>query len=432
MPTHSERPPRDDFARRLLVTVGVFLGLFAVRWLSVPEVMVCRAGAPHAGPFAMGFTPILVGYLFVDGARRLFGMGPVSTRSPAALVTSLVLAGASSPVVLSWILGSYGLGCSFGGAFNRDDTLELVAFGGMQLVGIAALVATAWFLDRHGLVNGFSAVAAFLALAQLFEPPIELAERTKLYDEAVPAVLLAMTALILLKVSVSRSPRVPLLGAGVVGAILGGPAGIAMVMFSGDLWLFAVGTCAVAIPMTFLLLRHSVIVPVAARLDGVPHEKLAGRRFGAVFVVAVLSAPCIAALGWFDAKRLWMGPTVYSLAMLMAFAVDFVVELRARLTYSDLVSVRIVLRPFEIDCALEELRSSGIPAFVRGATHRRLFHFLAPHVQPEVFVQSADAPEAKRLLGALLEPPEVAEPTGEPASELEGAASLACVQSQRQ
>ncbi|MCB9586569.1 MAG: hypothetical protein H6718_14300 [Polyangiaceae bacterium] len=62
------------------------------------------------------------------------------------------------------------------------------------------------------------------------------------------------------------------------------------------------------------------------------------------------------------------------------------------------VRIRWFQRVYAADAAVEELAAAGVPAFVRGVHLRSLFHAFGPYLPMPLFVESAQAEEARQLL----------------------------------
>ncbi len=89
------------------------------------------------------------------------------------------------------------------------------------------------------------------------------------------------------------------------------------------------------------------------------------------------------------------------LVALVAVFLDLRAEWRQRRRLGELVSVWPLHRVYMIDVVLAALEKHGITAHARGAYHRTLLQFPGPFVPVEIMVATADADQAREILGVL-------------------------------
>lgn len=431
--------PASGVPRRVAVTFGVVVALFAARWIDLPlldpeaiRFVAGPGGAGRAGgllsPVSLQLNPFVSAYLLVEvlalvhpGLRVLRHGG---ARDRLRLTRFAWGAGVLLAVIQGWGLATYLQSVR---GMSGTPMLEpgLLPRAVVALTLAAGAVVTAWgavLISWHGLGNGFAVLLAA-------ETAVSLARGVASGAWGGGAVLgeTGRLALVVLGVVVplvaARLARdggpggMPLLTCGITPVLA--PAWALALVVALSAWVPSLepaasawrdggwGPIAVevalaaAVAMTFARLFCPPVAVAAAFARGAPGEvrvdaaaaRSANRR-AVGFVIGLVMVPFVLS----ELGSVVFHPSfLVAVATVVAVAADLRAEARARAAVPGAVCARAVYRVYAVAPALAALAAAGIPAFARSRRYRGLFHFFAPWAPVEILVAPGRAADAEAL-----------------------------------
>jgi preprotein translocase subunit SecY len=390
-------------------------------------------------PLALGIAPFFVAFLLVECVAvvtprlRRLRHGSATERAQltrAAWVVAVLLAAAQG-----WAAATYMQ------TLRGPSGYPLLDYGLESVLGVAAALVlgtisaglVAVLVSRHGLGNGFAVFFGVAALESLVGSSRSmLAQPREAWTDA--SLLFGLTLLVIVPLVVvrlrSKAPglRVPIPTCGLIpvqltGAILLFPATLAasfpvLAPLAKELRLatnvrtaagpFLAAALAVFLSRVFCP-SHAVIRafqrsrPRAYKGEGAAGVERAlsvANRYSAALVVGLVLLPTVAT--WLGAPVLITVSAGYSVALLIAIALDLVDEAKARAGVGALVTARVLHRAYAVEPALLALADAGITGFARTLRYRTLFHAFAPYAPIEILVPPERAAEADAICARIV------------------------------
>jgi hypothetical protein len=363
------------------------------------------ASTVNVSPFALGLTPMISAFLFVELAAALVpSWRPLRHGGPAGRGRLLV--------ATTWLAFAFVSFQALNMAvyLRKTDVLERSSgFSALLVVltlvgGTFALVALAPLLDRVALGGGYSLLVTGLQAASALPPLLALSTRPR--SLVILVAVAAGSVLFLRWRPVGALPLpvcglVPLQwGGGLVAAglsLAGSGIGPRWVRWLGEqpapaaLALALAVTAGLAVGLGFLFNLPSKVAAFGA--DARPRvERAVVFSTGFVLAVALVSG-----LIWEEvtvADTLSLIPLIAAVALVL----DVIDEAQAVRRHGTLVAVWPEHRLYAVGSALEALERQGIPGLARSAHQRALWHFFAPYIPVQILVPRERAQEAAALL----------------------------------
>jgi hypothetical protein len=428
------RPVPRRLWLRLLVTIGVPLGILPLERVTVPGTdpdliagFVAWGGDPaQLSVLGLGLVPILAAYtlveivaLLVPRWRWMRVSGPYGRRrlELAVAIVAAVLALAQGSSVALWLGSRVSVPITNLGLVGQLAITVTLAAGTM-LLWLAARV-----IGRHGLGNGFSVLLAALTLPAVLHALYEMWMSYR-FDALAPASLLlslaAQGALVWLvwwmlraRAGRLRSPASGLTPIEAAATLLMLPATLGNLTGATFEWFYphsleyviaeVVLVAGGAVGFAVLYNRPSRVVAAWAPLLEDTADPVARARAGVrEAILPAATSLVLLVVAHAVVMRLSAATSQLSLLLLVvavAVILDVAAEWRAR-RYAQLVAVWPVHRVYAVDPAIEYLSRHGIEAFPRAVRHRTLLQFFGPFVPVELLVREADAERAFELMRA--------------------------------
>jgi len=411
-----------------LLACGAFVALTGIR---LPGLRAAVVDASRLNVAMLALKPILAAFILtelvaalVPGLRALRHTteGRVRLRQTSFLlafaIATLQIVGVVRYAQAAHLLDE-------GSLFRRPIMDPSFALAGALLLGVAAVAALAWMVDRAGVGVGYSVLIAAGLASSLVEGTrraLQQAEGDLFSSLFMSFFVLGVFALASLRMLRSRplegsSARYRLPTPGIepvhqaVGiAVLALNSGLAQAFF----W-----------PLVPALIQPSWVhkglqlmltASLCRLLSNLFHRPATEEDRAALAKAARASTLWLCGLtvgSWYvdQVFETANGASIDSLSLiaLIAVGMDLARELRAYSSSGPQQVLRVVHRLEDADSLSAALQAGGIATALRGAHHRALFQFFAPFIPIGVLVARADAERAEIIAAeyerALAEPP---------------------------
>lgn len=413
-PSGSGRLPWGRLAVTIAAPVFVLLGykwvLPTINRVELDNILSYNPGGGDTASlsvFALGLTPILIGFVLVEIAALAVPGWRRHRHTPtgrlylamASLGVGAVLALLQGWVISLWIEsvgagpGGFG-GTPLVGIDSGFRTLTMFTLTG----GAFCLVVLAWLVTRFGLGNGFSIVLFTAVVGEARQlvswlrevPPAPMAVLIQI--AAIGAVAAGTVFVLRRRVDGKRLPT-----CGLVPIDWGATA----VLIASQLAVFGY-----FIPFDWMSVlapgsAKPLIMLVAVALPAAVLMSFLFSRARPQSPATAVSAGFILGIVGVHYLTIRLGSPVYLSPLTVVFAtavlLDVHDEWRARARLGDLVHVCDEHRVQRIDPILTALRDAGIGAHARGVNHRALLHFFGPFIPVSIYAPRDEAGRAHKI-----------------------------------